>query len=166
VLSAEQGRALDGVEWDQCECYAEWCGLRNGVVAEGGEVGSLSAALLCGYQGRALGGMRRDAVRCHACRGMQNSVVAEGCGRGRVGEAAVGYVGRLLGGVGWDEVRALCLVAWSARQCVAERGCTGQSRESRCGVPRQGVTCAPLPKGFSAGAEGSCWVAWSAQHCM
>jgi hypothetical protein len=26
VLSAERGRVLDGVGWDQCERYAEWCG--------------------------------------------------------------------------------------------------------------------------------------------
>jgi hypothetical protein len=44
VLSAERGRALDGVGWDQCERYAEWCGLRNGVIAEEGEVGGLRAA--------------------------------------------------------------------------------------------------------------------------
>jgi hypothetical protein len=27
VLSAERGRALDGVGWDQRERYAEWCGV-------------------------------------------------------------------------------------------------------------------------------------------
>jgi hypothetical protein len=36
---------LDGVGWDQCERYnTEWCGLRNGVVAEGVEVGTQRAA--------------------------------------------------------------------------------------------------------------------------
>jgi hypothetical protein len=30
-------------------------------------------------------------------------------------------------------VRQLCWVAWSARHCVAEKECTGQSRGGSCG---------------------------------
>jgi hypothetical protein len=49
---------------------------------------------------------------------MHNSVIAEGGGRGRVGEAAVGVpeAGRWVA-VGWDKVRALCWVACT--ECAA-----------------------------------------------
>jgi hypothetical protein len=60
----------------------------------------------------------------------------------RVGWQPWLYRGRWLGGVGWDELRELCWVAWSARQRVAERGCTGQSGGGSCGVPSQGAACA------------------------
>jgi hypothetical protein len=84
------------------------------VVAEGGEVGGLRAAAV---------GVSRHGAGWHEA-GRSASAVMSGaecttvwllrCLVGAVWEAAVGCRGRSLGGVGWDEVRVLCWVAWSA----------------------------------------------------
>jgi hypothetical protein len=94
-----QGAALGGLGWDQCECCAEWCGRRNGVVAEEAGLGGLRAAAV-GVPRQQGAGWHGGGTRCKRCfewHGMHNSVVAEGSGCGRVGEAAVGVPRQVAG---------------------------------------------------------------------
>jgi hypothetical protein len=111
------------------------------VVAEGGELGSLRAAAV---------EMPRQGAGWHEL-GFSASAVMGGAERATVWllrgvDGAVwerqpwGYRGWSLGGVGWDEVRALCWVEWSARQCAAEKGCSGQPGGRSCGVRRPGAS--------------------------
>jgi hypothetical protein len=49
--------------------------------------------------------------------GMRSAVIAEGSALGMRAVAAAGLPRHALGGVGWDAVRALCWVAWTAQRC-------------------------------------------------
>jgi hypothetical protein len=122
VLSAERGRALDGVGWDKCERYAEWCGLRNGVAAEGGEVGGLRAAAV---------GAPRQGARWHEAGRIASSVMSGAqCKTVRLLRGVVGAVGeRQPWGtdagrwVAWVGMRCECCAGWRAvRDSVLQRG--------------------------------------------
>jgi hypothetical protein len=131
----------------------EWCGVRNSVLAETGCLGSLGE--LWGCRGRALGGMVGLASASEELGGMECAVVRLvtgvhwACGKWQLWGSRC----MALGGVGWDEVHALCWVAWTAQPGEVKGGAQLPVGIQGSGRSPSATPVLPAPTGFSAGSE-------------